>query len=209
MPANVNDELAVVLTPWLGSIIFLSLWTIAAYIITGVSLYDIGKRLNIRAYGLAWVPIAYAWSVGAIADKLDERGGKDRKFRWALIWLKAVTVLLLIAIILMYTLNLINMIKAVLTDEQQIKYVIDFFEAIFAMLIPMSVVGAAAGTVEYICYYKLIELCKPEKPLKNLLIGLLVPFAFPFMLLSCRNALEKQARMEAAAEATELPETVE
>lgn len=198
-----SSELFGILGPLIILWGILILWSIASYVISGISLFDIGKRMGIAAYGLAWVPAANVWPVGAIADKYDaQQTGKDHKFRWVLVWIMIAFVLSYIALIVMYTVDLVNVLKAVEAAEHEPEFFIDVFGAAFATILPMAIASTALTAVEYICFYKIFELCKPDKPLKNLLIAILVPFAFPFVRLSCRKALE----IKIDASFPELPE---
>lgn len=190
-----NTQLALtqlyrILAPLVILYIIVILWDIASYVIGSISLFGIGKRMGIPAYGLAWVPAANVWVVGAIADKYDERNGKDHKFRWVLVWIIVAVYVCLIAFVAMYTIDVISIINAVETSATAPAYFIDVFWGMFATVLPMTLASTALTVVEYICFYKIFELCKPDKPLKNLLIAILVPFAFPFVLLSCKKAFE-------------------
>ena len=59
---------------------------IAGYVLTGISLYQIGKRRRIRNYGLAWVPIGNLWVINAIGDQYQEIRTGQRQYlrRWAM-----------------------------------------------------------------------------------------------------------------------------
>lgn len=200
------EEATIFLVPFVILYVILMLWAVAKYVITGISLFGIGKRLGIKAYGLAWVPGANVWSVGAIADKSDERNGKDHKFRWVLIGLMIAFVICLVIFIVVYTFSLIDIITTARLSyaEPEVSAFVNLFWSIFAVMFPVALASTALTAVEYISIYKLIELCKPEKALKNLLIGMLVPFASPFVLLSCKRSLENM--MEPETNAPELPD---
>ena len=59
---------------------------IVGYVLTAISLYQIGKRRRIRNYGLAWVPIGNLWVINAIGDQYQEIRTGQRQYlrRWAM-----------------------------------------------------------------------------------------------------------------------------
>ncbi len=65
-----------------------------SYILTAVTLFHIGKREGVRAYGLAWVPGFQDYVLGAIADRQDfDEQKPDRKFRIFMLVCGIVTVI--------------------------------------------------------------------------------------------------------------------
>ena len=57
----------------------------------------------------------------------------------------------------------------------------------YVLLIACAVVMSAVTALTYICLYKIFESTVPSSALKYFLIYLLVPFAAPFCLFTCRN----------------------
>ena len=65
-----------------------------SYILTAITLFHIGKREGVRAYGLAWVPGFQDYVLGAIADRQDfDEQKPDRKFRIFMLVCGIVTVI--------------------------------------------------------------------------------------------------------------------
>lgn len=197
---GMSEELADFLIPLLIFCAVLLLWALVSWILTGISLNGIGRTLKIRASWIAWIPLARICSIGAIADRQDARHGKDHKFRRVLVWLLIAYVASLAGYILMYSRYLNSILlaaaEAAAAEPAQLTEV---FWGLLATAGPLVYVSAGMTAVEYICFYKLMELCKPESPLKTMLIGIMVPFAFPFVLLSCRRSLRDAAGEEVSA----------
>lgn len=168
------------------------IWMLANYIIRSLSLFHIAKRRGLANYGLAWVPVGYLWTVGSIADGYDSTHGVSRKWRHVLLWL---TLAGSILVMVLYVSLLVGIFSVAFASAQsqlnswnssqppaQLFYAILGF---YVGLIPLSMLYAARNVCNWICYYKLFESCNPKKSVLLLLLSLLVPFAFPFCLLSC------------------------
>lgn len=185
----IPEEIVSVFTAQSGLyIVLLALLSIVSYVITGVSLFEIGRSLRIKNCGLAWAPVLKIWLVGAIADKFDSQNGESHKFRWVLVGLTAAYIVFLAAIDLEVVFRMAQ-IPAGFVRESQVELKTSLFGTGFFSQLPMVLAGVLLTVITYICCFKIYELCKPEKAVKYLLISILVPFAFPFVLLSCKNAL--------------------
>ena len=184
--AEALEEIAPFLAVFAILLGVLLLWGIVSYIIRSLSLYRLGKSAGISAYGLAWVPVAYAYCVGAIADKYDAKGGRDHQIRKVMTWLLAVSAVFGVLFLVNYTAFIAQIVA--LGGEPELGEMMRMLWSFVLPEVPMCVAATGVSAVSYICYYKIFELCKPEKPVKNLLIAILVPFAFPFVLLSCAKA---------------------
>lgn len=55
------------------------------YILTSLALYTIADRRGIKNPWLAWLPVAYYWLLGSIADNYDETHGINRSWRKTLL----------------------------------------------------------------------------------------------------------------------------
>ncbi len=57
----------------------------------------------------------------------------------------------------------------------------------YLVLILLALTSVVYAACFHISLYKLLESCKPESSLALLLIACVVPFAYPFVVLSCRK----------------------
>jgi len=183
---------------WLVFVFLLCVWCVINYIIRSLSLYKLGRVWGITAYGLAWIPGAYVWVLGSVADKYDNGEGKDNKFRLVLIILNAAILLLTAVFEAVYFSSVFRLVPLFSNGEPPISVVLSLFAKLMAIYIPLLIIGMCTTICQYICYYKIFQMCRPEKPLKCLLISMLVPFAFPFVLHSCAAEFERSVEKERA-----------
>jgi len=190
-------------------LIIVYLWLIAAYIIRSLSLFKLGKALGTEAYGLAWVPAAYTWVLGGVADKYDSKNGKDHKFRMVLICLTGAMAVLLAAFFAVYIFIVVGFILGGFMHGPGVDSTRAVLWVLIVIYVPLLLVAMGSQACKYICYYKLFELCKPEKPLMNFLIAIMVPFALPFVILSAANTYVKKVEEEKALAVQKAEEAAE
>ena len=170
----------------------LFVWVLVNYIIRSLSLFTIAKRRGIPNYGLAWVPVAYLWTLGSIADQYDGSRGLKRKWRHVLLWLNLSGIIVYLAV---YITMIATMFSTYMHFSRVGRPALDMLNpAVLAAFIIMGIalvcyclLVAACGTCQTICTFKLYESARPTKAVLLLLLSLLVPFAAPFCLLACRN----------------------
>lgn len=181
--------LLVILAVWLLCL----LWALAQYILRSISLFSIAKRRGIPNYGLAWVPVAYLWTLGSIADQYDASRGLTRKWRHVLLWL---TISALAVYIVAYAGILASMFATAFASlgntfaapRQRLDPAM-YSGLLLACigLVPYILLILGRNICQWVCYYKLFESSRPAKAVLLLLLSTLVPFAAPFCLLACRN----------------------
>ena len=158
------------------------------YILRSLSLYTIGKRRGLANYGLAWVPVAYVWTLGSIADQYDRSCGTKRKWRVVLLTLTLVGIGLSVVAYYGYFGMLFGMMAN--ADRMQGADSAAIMQSMMAYclaLIPVSMLGGALNICMMICYYKLFESCRSMRAVCYLLISLLVPFGLVIILMCCRK----------------------
>lgn len=158
------------------------------YLPLAVGTFTIAKRRGVKAYGLAWVPVLNVWVFGGIADQYDVRSNKkDHKFRAVLLCF----VLIYYALAVWYGVELVRMARFL--DENpgvtsaNVMQAAGTFVRIYLVLILLALTSVVYAACFHISLYKLLESCKPESSLALLLIACVVPFAYPFVVLSCRK----------------------
>ncbi len=167
-------------------------WTLTNYILRSIGLFTVAKRRGLANYGLAWVPVGYLWTVGGIADDYDSTHGVSRKWRHALLWLALACGVLCMALNFVLLISVFSAGFAAAQSQMagwnSLRMPEQLLPAILAFYLgslPLYMLSAAKNVCTWICYYKLFESCNPKKSVLLLLLSLLVPFAFPFCLLSC------------------------
>ena len=171
------------------------------YILKSMSIYHIGKREGVAWYGLAWVPGLRRWVMGSIADKHDAHVGRpDRNFR-----IFSLIIIILDALALLGVAALAGTVFTKIgTGIQQGAASGTYFDAavlgtqffaymgglgllVFLLLAVAAVLGSAAAVVEWICRYKLFDLCRPSDVLLNLVISAIFPGLGYAIVLMCNK----------------------
>ena len=92
--------------------------SIALYVLQALGLYAIAQRRGIARAWLAWVPIGNLWLLASIADDFKQKTrGKQRKLRYWLPSLAAVTTVLSVVILVVMFVNVLAPMMQVLTYE--------------------------------------------------------------------------------------------
>ena len=155
---------------------------IALYVLQSLGLFTAAKRRGIRNYGLAWVPVAYVWILGSMADQYDLAvKGEDKGYRRKLIGLSIAVVAA-------------SFVGAILLG---IAAGIGFFgdssmgviPAILGVLVMLAVFVLAVilAVFQYIALYKFYMSCKPENAVVFLVLGIFFQVLTPIFLFVSRN----------------------
>ncbi|GEM_PF-6834861 len=169
------------------------------WILSSIGLYGIGKRENVKAAALAWVPGFQGYVQGALADAHDkEHGRKDRKWRVVALVLDIISVVCgLIAVVIGFGMlgEIIELITEYVSagaaysaagsfdysdiSELGMDYEQFFgrfgasFITLYMLLIPMAVVESLRSVFGYITLYKTFDLCKPSSVIATLICSIL------------------------------------
>ena len=164
------------------------------YVISSLALYRLAKKLCVKAPGLAWVPIANTWTIGAIVDQYDKRQGYKRQWRVTLLTLTILAVLVSIAMYAFIPSENLGEITAFYMSTEELIKILAIFYLVMIVLIIVSIVLMAC---QIVCLYKVFEAEKPQKAVKYLFLSLLVPLAQAICLLKCAG---KPAEIQLAEE---------
>lgn len=177
-----------------GMVFFVAFaWLIVQYVLRSLSIYTVAKRRGVANAGLAWVPVVWVWTLGGVCDQYDGTHGFRRKWRTVLLTLSIVVAAAgVFAYILLFAqaarVAAFTQYNHYYYDEEEIiRTVFGAFAGSYVLLIIAAVVASVLGICQSICLFKFYESCRPNDAVKLLLLSLLVPFAEPFCLLSCRN----------------------
>ena len=166
---------------------------IASYVLQALGLYTLADRRRLPNPWMAWVPYANYWLIGGIVDDYEATRGIKRKWRVVLLVL---TLIVFASVILMYVFMFVFLFGTVMTvtsgtpymdDEAVVASVLSTVLPMYLFMIPMVLAAQALQFCYMICIYKIYESTVPEKAVKYLLLGLLVPMAQSICLFKCRK----------------------
>ncbi len=158
---------------------------IADYIMSSLGLYRLANRRGIAKPWLAWIPVANAWTVGAIVDEYDEKQGFCRKWRCALLTLSIIVVggvILWYAAIIGLMLSQMDNINSMNMGAFLGVFIPSYIIILAAVLSAIALVACQS-----VCLFKIYESTVPEKALKYLLLSMLVPLTEAICLLRCSD----------------------
>jgi|GEM_PF-4179515 len=208
IPQDVADALAGLLVFFGIIAIFVGIVYLVFYLLRSVGLYRLAKRRQLSAPGIAWLPVLYRYTAGAIADDISGKNqGKKTSFRF----------ILLAGSLVMFVLNIINWVLVVRMVQVMIPilwYIIDnpyaldpdnpyaVFETfpeytqattytnLFNSI--SSLVSLAVFIVLVIVLYKIYKEYRPGSATAWTVLNIIFPFlqsVFPFAL---RNSVPMQ-----------------
>ena len=151
---------------------------IADYIMSSLALYRLASRRGISKPWLAWIPVANAWTIGAVVDEYDETQGFNRKWRYALLTLSIIVVG---GIVLGYS----AMLGAAFSQMNNPSMNMGVFIPSYIIILAAALCAMALIACQSVCLFKIFESTVPEKSLKYLILSMLVPLAEAICLLKC------------------------
>lgn len=162
------------------------------YVLQSLSLHTLARRRGIANPWLAWIPFGNSWIIGALARDYDKQNGISRRWDKTLLILSIVGIatfsVVYIALLVYLIINMATLESAGVTYGEDIAFeLLGGILVFYVLLIACAVVMSAVTALTYICLYKIFESTVPSSALKYFLIYLLVPFAAPFCLFTCRN----------------------
>ncbi len=157
---------------------------IADYIMSSLGLYRLASRRGITKPWLAWIPVANAWTVGAIVDEYDEKQGFCRKWRCALLTLSIIVVG---GIILGYSAMLGLVFSQMDNTSLNMAAFLGVFVPSYIIILAAALCAMALVACQSVCLFKIYESTVPEKAVKYLILSMLVPLAEAICLLRCAD----------------------
>lgn len=154
--------------------LIMTLFSVACYVLSSLSMHTIAKRRGIHHPWLSWIPYGNMWILGSIADQYQYvTKGKVKNRRKVLLGVTLALAVLLIPIVVFTILLTMGVSLAVVLIVLS-----------YVALIVLSIVGSV---FQYIAYYDLFRSCRPESATLFLVLGIVFPATLPFFLLACRN----------------------
>lgn len=163
----------------LGGLILLIGFTIVLciirYILNGVALYRISKKLGIAKPWLSWVPIANLYIRGKIAgDKVDIEGKEINR-------VSRVSLYMFLGVII-YGIIIYNLCLSI-----ESRFIVQILTTTH------SAVFVANLVLYYFILYKTFKMLYAERAIRNIVLSVLIPISEPFLFL---NMSKKEPNLE-------------
>lgn len=175
----------------LGQVLTSSVFSIAIYVMTALSLYTIAQRRGLHKPWLAWIPVANVWLLGSISDQYRyvSLGQSKSKRKWLLGLKLASTVLSVV--ILVQAASIIGQAVMNLTNyadyDQFLGSILASAISMLAMLVPLLAVSIACKVLNYMALYDIFKSLDPANCVLFLVLSILFPITEPFFLIFNRN----------------------
>lgn len=170
---------------------FSSLFSIAIYVITALSLYTIAKRRFVSHAWLAWVPGLQFWVVGSIADNYQwSIYRKEKNKRKVMLWMFLILVVLALILCVTLVVAIVSLIGAGYNHyENPADYLpaLASFGGMLILALVMGVISIIYVVFYYMALYDLYRSCSPENATLYLLLNIFFSVTQPIFLLICRN----------------------
>ncbi len=190
MPNMSEEMLGLTIALFVLVVCFLMMGLLLAnYILQALGFYQIAERRRIANPWLAWLPYGNLWIFGSIVDHHARLKGKDPKWRFLLLILDAVAVLILIFMyVVLFVMAFVIGVQVADGAEPDVATVLTFFCWIFILYFVLILAAVALSACQTVCFYKIYEELVPEKALKYFLLSLLVPLAGGICLIKCAKS---------------------
>ncbi len=156
--------------------------SIAMYLFQAIGLYRMGKRLNISAPFLSFIPIANIYVLGRVAQE-PVYGKKRLPYGWILLGLTLGTNLISLSSILGTVRYIIEFAERATIEDVFEAFVLSYLAKSF-----LTVVASVAYTIfYYITLYHLYKNFNPENATLFLVLSIFFGFLTPFFIFASRN----------------------
>lgn len=143
---------------------------VPGYVLTGMSLYSIGKRRGIEQPWRAWVPVMNLWLIGCISDQYQAIVRGKQKYK------RLVLLGLILGILLMFSLM-------VLTEPETTGNMTVFL----LLFVPLWCAMAALIVITFMALYDLYVSCDPKHAVLYLILSIVFHVTQPVFLFLCRK----------------------
>lgn len=185
------------------AIIFLAVYGLlfligaAIYILNGVAILKLCKKLNIDNGFLGFIPVACTYKLGQIADKACALQGQKKKYARTLLTLSIITLgLCFLVLIAAFALGIAAGFMGAseytghsLVAAPTLSIIIAFI-VIILLYLGMFGVAIALIVYEYIVYYKIFKFFKPDSAVAFLVLSIFISGIQPIFLLICAASKE-------------------
>lgn len=166
---------------------------VATYIVVAYALYSIASRRGISKPWLAWIPVASAWTLGAISDDYRLKAKCEKKSRRKILLGINIALCVLLAVVLAIA---VVMVVGLLADMDPITGEIPEDMVVTAGLgaagvlllwIPMMVLAIIQTVFSYIALYDVYRSCDPGNAVLYLVLSIFINICQPVFLFLSRN----------------------
>ena len=164
---------------------------IAAYVLRSIGLYAIAKRRGISNPWLAWIPVAWVWTLGSISDqfryvtKAQVKNKRTTLLVMNLIQTVASTAMMVVIGIAFA--ELVNMGIIGFEEEELMTEAMILIFKFMGMALVLGGIALATAIIHYIAMYDLYLSVNPANAVVFLILSIFISITEPFFLFFNRN----------------------
>lgn len=152
----------------------------AMYVMNGIAILNLCRKLAIPNGGLGFVPIANAYKLGQIADRASAINGEKKNYARLLLTFQIIMYTLFIPLtVCIISLAVVGSYNGYSNNALPIMFIPIIFMIYFALL-AVAIVGSV---FTYIAYYKIFRLFAPENAVLYLVLSIVIGFSWLFLLI--------------------------
>ncbi len=162
--------------------------SVAAYVLTSLSLYTIAARRQIANPWLSWIPVVQIWVLGSLSDQYRYVvKGQYKSKRKILIGLKIANALMAFFLIGQLVYSVINIIQVAACYNAQPDGILGLILGNLAAIAVMAVIWAVTKVIRYMALYDVYMSMEPDNGVLFLVLSIFFPITEPFFLLLNRD----------------------
>ncbi len=165
-------------------------FSIAMYVLQSLGLYTIAKRRGIDKPWLAWIPVAFCWTVGCISDQYQYVvKGKNKSRRKVLIGTQIGQAVGALIFYIGYFVSIFRLVGSAgsFSEEEMVLSVFGMLGTVLLLMLPMLACSIVYSVFFYICSYDIYSSCNPEHAVVFLVLDIFVGATRPFFLFFNRK----------------------
>lgn len=162
--------------------------SVAAYVLTSLSLYTIAARRQIANPWLSWIPVVRIWVLGSLSDQYRYVvKGQYKSKRKILIGLKIANALMAFFLIGQAVYSVINIIQVAACYNAQPDGILELILGNLATIVVMAVIWAVTKVIRYMALYDVYMSMDPSNGVLFSVLSIFFPITEPFFLLLNRD----------------------
>ena len=164
---------------------------IAAYVLRSIGLYAIAKRRGISNPWLAWIPVAWVWTLGSISDqfryvtKAQVKNKRTTLLVMNLIQTVASTAMMVVIGVAFA--ELVNMGIIGFEEEELMTEAMILVFKFMGMALVLGGIALATAIIHYIAMYDLYLSVNPANAVVFLILSIFISITEPFFIFFNRN----------------------
>lgn len=171
---------------------FSSLVGIALYVLNGIGLYEMAKKMNFRNPWISFIPFANIFALGRIAERYVKRDGtKSAKFSVILLGfyiVQFISIIIFIAFLVFAVISLIAKAEMAINDDGSMA--LSMFNVVIPVIIFYFILLAVAVTYNilyYVAYWRIMSIFCSENATLFTVLSVLFSFLAPVFIFVNRN----------------------